>query len=218
MLRENLSTSGNLDTDRFLRALLTYRNTPDRDTGKSPAQVVFGHPIKDFFPVHPQNFQPRPEWLLTAQQREVALARRHTRQGAVLTEHTKVLRPLKMSDIVLVQNQAGRRGKKWDRSDVVVDILDHDQYRVKIDGSGRTTLRNRRFLRPITPFNSLPNPVQQTAAPVTQPGQAGPVPRVQQGEAARDQHVQIEDTDTQVQHSPDTVQSLPFSFSETAPN
>ena len=28
MLRENLSASGNLDTDRFLRALLTYRNTP----------------------------------------------------------------------------------------------------------------------------------------------------------------------------------------------
>ena len=116
MLRENISASGCLDTDKFLRALLTYHNTPDRDTGRSPAQVIFGHPIRDFFPVNPQNFQPRPEWLLTAQQREVALAHRHTRQGAILTEHTKVLKPLQVSDIVIVQNQTGRRGKKWDRS------------------------------------------------------------------------------------------------------
>ena len=154
MLRENLTPTGSLDSDRFLRALLTYRNTPDRDTGKSPAQVIFGHPIKDFFPVHPQNFQPRPEWLLTAEQREVALARRHARQGAVLTEHTKVLKPLNMSNVVLVQNQAGRRGKKWDRTGVVIEVLDHDQYRIRMDGSGRSSLRNRRFLKSITPFNS----------------------------------------------------------------
>ena len=159
MLRENLTPTGSLDSDKFLRALLTYRNTPDRDTGKSPAQIIFGHPIKDFFPVHPQKFQPRPEWLLTAEQREIALARRHARQGAVLTEHTKVLKPLSMSDVVLVQNQAGRRGKKWDRTGVVIEVLDHDQYRIKMDGSGRPSLRNRRFLKPITPFHS---PVQQS--------------------------------------------------------
>ena len=112
--------------DRFLRALLMYCNTPDQDTGKSPAHVVFGHPIKDFYPVQPQNFQPRPEWLLTAHQREVSLARRHTRQGAILAEHTKILKPLQMSDVVLVPNQAGRRGKKWYRSGVVVEIIYHD--------------------------------------------------------------------------------------------
>ena len=59
-----------------------------------------------------------------------------------------------MSDVVLVQNQAGRRGKKWDRTGVVIEVLDHDQYRVKMDGSGRPSLRNRRFLKPITPFHS----------------------------------------------------------------
>ena len=89
----------------------------------------------------------------------------------------------------------------------MVEILDHDQDRIKVDGSGRTYLRNRRFLCPITPFNSLPNRDQQTAVPVTQPGQAGPVPHVQPGEAVHDQHVQFEETE--IQHSPDTVQSLP---------
>ena len=104
MLRENITPGGSLDTNKFLRALLTHRNTPDRDTGRSPAQVIFGRPIKDFFPVHPNQFQPRAEWLLTAEQRETALAQRHARQGQLLTEHTKVLTPLKVGDTVLVQN------------------------------------------------------------------------------------------------------------------
>ena len=205
MLRDNISASGSLDTNKFLRALLTYRNTPDRDTGKSPAQVVFGHQIKDFFPVNPQNFQPRSEWLLTAQQREVALARRHTRQGAVLTEHTKVLKPLQVSDTVIVQNQTGRRGKKWDRSGVVVETLDHDQYRIRIDGSGRTTLRNRRFIRPIIPFNNPPSLDRHTDLPI-QPSHAGQAVRVQPGEVGQDQPIQHEDSD--VQHSPDAVQVI----------
>ena len=155
----------------------------------------------------PQNFQPRTEWLLTAQQREVALARRHTRQGAILTEHTKVLKPLQMSDLVLIQNQAGRRGKKWDRSGIVVEILDHDQYRIKIDGSGRTTLRNRRFLRPITPFSSPPNSDQHTDIPITQQSHADQAARVQPYETVSDQHVQLENNDEQ--HGSDTVQPLP---------
>ena len=35
---------------------------------------------------------------------------------------------------------------KWDRSGVMVESARHDQYRVKVDGSGRITL-NRLFLR-----------------------------------------------------------------------
>ena len=157
ILRENISPGGSTDTDTFLRALLTHRNTPDRDTNRSPAQVVFARPIKDFFPVQPEQFKPRSEWLLTAEQREVALAHRHTRQGQTLTEHTKVLKPLVMGDTVIVQNQTGLRKKKWDKSGIIVEVLDFDQYRIRMDGTGRVTLRNRRFLRPVTPYQKVPN-------------------------------------------------------------
>ena len=106
-------------------------------------------------------------------QREVALAQRHTRQGQVLTEHTKVLKPLRVGDQVLVQNQTGLRHKKWDKSGVIVEILDFDQHRVRMDGSGRVTLRNRRFLRVITPYQTtIPiNPAVSQSTPASPPSE-----------------------------------------------
>ena len=63
--------------------------------------------------------------------------------------------PLRIGDRVLVQNQTGRFATKWDKTGKVVDIHQHDQYSVKIDGSGRLTLRNRQFLRKMTEHNIL---------------------------------------------------------------
>ena len=61
---------------------------------------------------------------------------------------------------VYVQNQRGPHPNKWDRSGVVVDVGDNEQYLVKIDGSGRLTLRNRRFLRQfVQPSTSIGEPL-----------------------------------------------------------
>ena len=48
-----------------------------------------------------------------------------------------------------IQNQRGpgKAGKLWDRSGVVLEDKGFDKYAVKVDGSGRITDRNRRFLR-----------------------------------------------------------------------
>ena len=87
-------------------------------------------------------------------QREIALARRHTTRQATLQEHTKKLVPLKLGMVVSVQNQKGNKPKRWDLSGIVVEVKEHNQYLIKMDGTGRASLRNRQFLRPIIPYLS----------------------------------------------------------------
>jgi transposase InsO family protein len=152
MIRDNTGSDGKLNTDQFVRALLQHRNTVDQ-TGSSPALTVFGRALKDFFPGKPGALLHHPEWRHILDQRELALARRHSRRGEELSEHTKVLRPLTAGQVVLVQNQQGNKPKRWDRTGLVVETLPHDQYLVRMDGSGQATTRNRRFLRPTTPFS-----------------------------------------------------------------
>ena len=57
--------------------------------------------------------------------------------------------PLKLGERVHVQNQNGSRSKKWDKTGIVVQLMGNRQYQVRMDGSGRLSLRNRRFLRPL---------------------------------------------------------------------
>ena len=65
LIRNNLGPGGSLDNDRFSQAIMEYRNTPDRDTGCSPAQVVFGRVIRDFIPMVEGSYSPHPEWIIT---------------------------------------------------------------------------------------------------------------------------------------------------------
>ena len=108
LIRENISPSGSLETDGFRRGLLAHRNTPDRDTGLSPAQVIFGRPIREFLPIIPMKYRPRPEWRLTMEQRELALARWHTRQETP-TEVGQVWHGDRGQSLRPVQGQDGRQ-------------------------------------------------------------------------------------------------------------
>ena len=72
---------------------------------------------------------------------------RNVRNAERLTEHTVRLQPLKVGDRVFIQNQTGNHPLRWDRTGLVIEVKQFDQYAVKVDGSGRVTLRNRKFLR-----------------------------------------------------------------------
>ena len=87
------------------------------------------------------------KWRQAWELKEEALKTRYVKTMENLGEHSRPLAPLRIGDHVLVQNQVGRFPKKWDRSGIIVEVKDNDQYVVKVTGTGRLTLRNRRFLR-----------------------------------------------------------------------
>ena len=137
---DNIGPNGSLNNDNFLGAILQVRNAPDPDCNISPAEMLFGRPLRDAFSFVNrlskfENPTIRPTW----------------RQAWSCKEEAMNLPPLKQGDKVFVQNQMGSHPTKWDASGTVMDAGQHDQYTVKIDGTGRVTLRNRRFLRKFTP-------------------------------------------------------------------
>lgn len=128
------------------RALLQYRNTPGRGASReSPAQIIFGQPLRDGLPT-PSHA--RPEWGKLRDLRE----RGHSQLHAKVTDR-RCLEPLNVGDVVLVQNQHGPKPTRWDRTGLVVETLGNRQYNIKMDGSGRVTLRNRRFLKKVQSLN-----------------------------------------------------------------
>ena len=176
LLTSKTDNNGGLDTEAVAAGLLQYRNTPDPQSGLSPAQVVFGRPIRDLLPMAPQTqvFHSQavhPVWRETWAQQEEALRLRFAKQVDDLGVHTRALPALSPGDTVRLQNQTGPHGKRWDRTGVVVVAKPHDQYLIKVHGSGRVTLRNRQFLRRI---ENLAGAGSLPTAPAVSPPSASP--------------------------------------------
>ena len=99
---------------------LQARNTPDPDCNISPAQVVFGRPIRDTFSfisrsIQNSNQSIRPIWREAWSQKEDAMRARMPRSTEALDMHMRLLSLLSLSDKLFLQNQRGSHPNKWDQ-------------------------------------------------------------------------------------------------------
>jgi hypothetical protein len=76
MLTDNTKNDGSPDWDKISRALMQHRNTPMDGIKFSPAQLLFGRPIRDFQPIRPGQFRPAEVWVDCAEKRELAMRHR----------------------------------------------------------------------------------------------------------------------------------------------
>ena len=106
LIRDNTDSHGSLDTDKFCRALLIHRNTPDPTTNVSPAEIVYGRPIRDHIPKN--SYLPRKEWTELAKRREQSFLKRHYLKVEDLSKKAKRLKPLTQGDHVYIQDQHGK--------------------------------------------------------------------------------------------------------------
>ena len=129
-------------------------------------------------------YLPHETWTELMSYRELALARRHSRDHEQWNEHTRRLPPLQVGDHVYLQNLVGNHPRRWERTGTVVEVRQYHQYVVRVDGTGRVTIQNHQHLRKFTSFHAPSTPslsvtptVQRSVDPVTNrlsPSEASP--------------------------------------------
>ena len=115
--------------------------------------------------------QIHPLWRENWSAKEKAIRSRFVKTCERLEEHSKELPPLQEGDTVFIQNQNRAYGKpnKWDREGTIIQTGEHDQYLVRVHGTGRVTLRNRRFLRKFSPRRDIDYPSKAIIPTVKDP-------------------------------------------------
>ena len=99
-----------------------------------------------------ENDAVRPVWKEIWKKREDALRNRFAKQLDTLNAKTHELPQLNIGDLCRIQKQTDRFPKKWDKTGRIVQAGDNNQYVVKVEGSGRLTLCNRKYLRKVQPL------------------------------------------------------------------
>ena len=167
LLHNNVSPDGSLNNNKVLRALLEYRNTPLPDIKLSPAQILFHRQLKDGIPTHRNQYHLHKKWIIAANKREKIFAQKNKVIQQQYNKHTRLLPELPVGTKVLIQG----KNKKWTRQGEIIEALRYRQYRVKVYGSGRATLQNRRFIKPFYSKNisSESNAISPQASPKTLP-------------------------------------------------
>ena len=162
IIYDNVSPNGKIDNNKVARAIMQYRNTPLPDINLSPAQILFHRKLRDHIPTHPSHYELHREWVVSANEREEAFAKKNHTIADKYNKHTKSLPPLPIGTTVLIQNRGKRQPRQWHRTGRIIEVLPNRQYRIRTYGSGRVTLQNRRFIRTATnvnPPSPLPSPL-----------------------------------------------------------
>ena len=107
-------------------------------------QLLLHRRLRDSIPSQTFLYKPHPEWIAAVRRREEILHKRNAKLIKRYNRHTHNLCPLQTGDTVTIQNPLNHR---WNTTGKIISVLPERQYKIRVDGSRRITLRNRRFLK-----------------------------------------------------------------------
>ena len=139
-LKTLLIKNGGRMNDSFQEGLLELINTP-RTGGKSPAEIVYGQPLRTLVPIHQRAFDKH--WLKSIDDHNRCASKKQAQAAEAYNAHARSLPRLDIGDTVRIQDPVS---KLWDTVGTIISRGEHRDYRVRLD-NGRNYWRNRRFLR-----------------------------------------------------------------------
>ena len=113
--------------------------------------MVFGWTLRDHIPCLPYKYAANADWCVSHELKERMMAKSREVGGEKLARNTRSLQSLPIGTPAAIQNQSGRYPTKWDKTGVIMEVRPQEQIVVKVDGSRRLTLRNRRFVHELDP-------------------------------------------------------------------
>ena len=160
LLQNHCTPTGRLDTDGYMLAFMAHRNTPDPDTKKSPAQVIYGRNLTNAFKFMSatdkfSNKAVHPTWREAWKLKERPNRHRFYSQQEQTNKTSRPLKQLPIRAKVFIQNQHGARAGAWTgQARSHAHALPHASYSIKVDGSSRILKRTRQHLRRIDPHDN----------------------------------------------------------------
>ena len=138
-----VSSNGDIrNCEAFDRGLLEIRNTP-RPDGRSPAQLLYGKPLRSRVPAHAKSFAAK--WQEATVDCDRRAAERFKTTVEQYNKRAKHLPPIPIGDSVRIQDPISKR---WDKVGTIMGRGRNRDYLVKTAARG-VLWRNRRFLRTI---------------------------------------------------------------------
>ena len=156
-------TNGKWDADKMAQALLLFRNAPRCGGGASPAEAVFGHPIRDTLPAHPRSFTK--QWQRPGDELKERTEAARERSAAFYNRTAHPLAELSVGDHVLIQDPTSGQ---WLTAGMVTEAGPNRDYLIQTT-NGKVFRRNRRHLlrrvpaMPIQPIPAIDQQQQRTA-------------------------------------------------------
>ena len=140
----NAGPQSSLDNDNFTQAILLYQNILIQGIGLLLAQLLLHHQLTLWFHSFTANpLQPHPEWIVVALHCKEVLPDHNVKMVERYNRYTHKLCPFWAGYTVATQSPFNRW---WNTTRKIIVLPDH-QYWIRVDGSGRITLRNHCCLR-----------------------------------------------------------------------